>query len=140
MPLKEYLMSSPRDPRIGSVVYYDLDYAKDIVHAFIYDDISPEDYMKDHPVQKNDWYSQKVNYTPSTNNTSTDDDKKVEDPVDDTPVEDPTVTDPDTPVVDDPTVTDPDTPVVDDPTITDPDTPVVDDPTVPDTQDPTITQ
>ncbi len=130
MPLKEYLMSSPRDPRIGSVVYYDLDYAKDIVHAFIYDDISPEDYMKEHPVQKNDWYSQKVNYTPSTNNNTSDDDDDDDKP-DDTPNTEPGTETPDGTTPETPDGTTPETPDVVDPSTP----PSTDDPTTPPSTD-----
>ena len=56
MPQPEFLMSSPSG--YGSVVYYDFDYAKDLIHAFIYDDISPEDYIAANEIQKNDWYSE----------------------------------------------------------------------------------
>ncbi len=130
MPLKEYLMSSPRDPRIGSVVYYDLDYAKDIVHAFIYDDISPEDYMKDHPVQKNDWYSQKVGYIPPANNSGgKEEPDEPENPTPDDEPETPDGGDVTTP----PGTEDPTTPPAEDPTTP----PTTEDPlTPPATEDP----
>ena len=84
MPQQEFLMSSPSG--YGSVVYYDLDYAKNLIHAFIYDDISPESYMTAHGIKRNDWYPQmrwgtsgtkyddatiSSNKTPSTNNANT---------------------------------------------------------------------
>ena len=64
MPLQEYLMKSPGNPSLGSVVYYDLDFAKKVIHAFIYDDITPEQYIKTHEIEKNDWYSKESGWTP----------------------------------------------------------------------------
>ncbi|MBQ3816844.1 MAG: LCP family protein [Clostridia bacterium] len=57
IPLVEYQMSSKNLSGIGSCVYYDLDYAAKILHAFIYNNISPEDYMAQNGIEKNDWYS-----------------------------------------------------------------------------------
>lgn len=56
VPLAEYEMSGKNVPSVGSCVYYDIDYAEKIIHAFIYDDVSPEDYIKENGVEKNDWY------------------------------------------------------------------------------------
>lgn len=42
---------------LGSIVYYRLDYASDMLHAFIYDDILPEDYAKANPVDTTPWYA-----------------------------------------------------------------------------------
>lgn len=58
MPLSEYQMRSPNVPSLGSVVYYDLDFAKNLLHAFFYEDISPEEYVKTNGITKNDWFSQ----------------------------------------------------------------------------------
>ena len=58
MPLNEYQMKSPNIPRVGSTVYYDLDFAKNLLHAFFYEDVSPEDYVKQNGIGKNDWYAQ----------------------------------------------------------------------------------
>lgn len=55
MPQQEFLMNSPSG--YGSVVYYDLDFAKKLIHAFIYEDISPEDYIAANGIEKNDWYA-----------------------------------------------------------------------------------
>lgn len=57
IPLTEYQMASKSLSGIGSCVYYDLDYAAKILHAFVYEDISPEDYMELNGIEKNDWYS-----------------------------------------------------------------------------------
>jgi len=54
MPQEEFLMNSPGG--YGSVVYYDLDYAKELIHAFIYQGISPEDFIEENGVEKYDWY------------------------------------------------------------------------------------
>ena len=42
---------------VGSCIYYDIDYAKKLIHAFFYDDIKPEDYIEANGVEKNDWYA-----------------------------------------------------------------------------------
>lgn len=57
MPQKEFLMTAPQTSA-GSVVYYDIDFAKKLVHAFIYDDITPENYIAENGVEKNNWYAQ----------------------------------------------------------------------------------
>ena len=69
MPLNEYQMSSPNVPGVGSVVYYDLDFAKNLLHAFFYENISPEDYVKTNGITKNDWYGQ-IAGKPSSNEQS----------------------------------------------------------------------
>lgn len=42
---------------LGSVVYYNLDYAADMLHAFIYEDIAQADYMTANPPDNTPWYS-----------------------------------------------------------------------------------
>lgn len=80
MPQQEFLMSSPSGS-FGSVVYYDLDYAADVIHAMIYDDISVEDYVEANGIEKDNWYARIAGYssgsnkgttTPSTNTTTPD--------------------------------------------------------------------
>lgn len=56
VPLIEYTMKAPQTSA-GSIVYYDLDFAANIIHAFIYDNITPEEYIKSNGVSKNDWYA-----------------------------------------------------------------------------------
>ncbi len=51
VPLPDYQMPSK------SYVYYDLNYASKLIHAFLYDNISPEDYMETNGIEKNDWYA-----------------------------------------------------------------------------------
>ena len=41
----------------GSVVYYDLDYAKKIIHAMIYDNMTQEEYIEQNGIEKNKWYA-----------------------------------------------------------------------------------
>ena len=41
---------------LGSCKYYDLEYAGELLNAFLYDDIPFEDYMKDHKVRYNLWF------------------------------------------------------------------------------------
>lgn len=57
VPLTDYQMGSKSVKGYGSCVYYDLDYAAKIIKAFIYDDVTPEDYMKINGIEKNDWYA-----------------------------------------------------------------------------------
>lgn len=57
IPLTEYQMPSKSISGVGSCIYYDLDYAKKLIHAFFYDDIKPEDYIEANGVEKNDWYA-----------------------------------------------------------------------------------
>lgn len=72
MPLSEYQMKAPYNPMIGSCVYYDLDFAKNLLHAFFYDDITPEQYVETNGIAKNDWYAQMggTSYTPNKNPSS----------------------------------------------------------------------
>ncbi len=43
---------------LGSVVYYRLDYASDMLHAFIYDDIKTDDYIASNPPNTAPWYTE----------------------------------------------------------------------------------
>ncbi len=56
VPQNEFLMPQP-STNAGSVVYYDIEFAEKLIHAFIYDDISPEDYIAENGIQKNNWYA-----------------------------------------------------------------------------------
>ncbi len=42
---------------LGSVVYYNLDYAAAMLHAFVYDDIHPDTYVTTNPPDLTPWYS-----------------------------------------------------------------------------------
>ena len=55
VPEYSYLMTSPKTSA-GSVVYYDLNFAAKLIHAFIYDDITPNAYINKNGVEKNNWY------------------------------------------------------------------------------------
>lgn len=56
IPEYSYLMTSPKTSA-GSVVYYDLNFAAKLIHAFIYDNISPDTYIAKNGVEKNNWYA-----------------------------------------------------------------------------------
>lgn len=85
MPLSEYQMKSPNIARVGSVVYYDLEFAKNVLHAFFYDDITPEEYVEASGIGKNDWYAQRfgssgsLEPTTSSKNEQTESGSKVTD-------------------------------------------------------------
>lgn len=66
MPLDDYQMKAPYIPREGSTVYYDLEFAKNLLHAFFYEDVSPEEYVEKNGIGKNDWYAQ-ISGVPSGN-------------------------------------------------------------------------
>ena len=56
VPSQGYLMGKP-DTNAGSVVYYDLNFAAKLIHAFIYNDVTPEQYISLRGIEKRDWYS-----------------------------------------------------------------------------------
>ena len=102
LPQQEFLMPSPSG--YGSVVYYDLDFASKLIHAFFYDGITPEEYIETNGIQKNDWYREKHGYsdkgsasipqisgnassTPSTPSTSSEPSSSEETPSTSTPSE-----------------------------------------------------
>lgn len=71
VPQPEFVMTSPKGS-FGSVVYYDLDYVSDVIHAVIYDDVTIEDYVAENGIKKNDWYRKVAgNYSTVTNTPST---------------------------------------------------------------------
>ena len=55
VPFIEYTMPAPTTAH-GSIVYYDLEFAANIIHAFIYDNITPQKYIEANGISKNDWY------------------------------------------------------------------------------------
>jgi len=61
VPDYSYIMPSPKTSA-GSVVYYDLNFAAKLIHAFIYDDIRPETYIANNGIEKNNWYA--TGFTP----------------------------------------------------------------------------
>ncbi|MBQ6714609.1 MAG: LCP family protein [Clostridia bacterium] len=84
VPQPEFAMPSPSG-NFGSVVYYDLDYAGEVIHGVIYDDMTIEEYVAANKIEKNDWYRKVAgNYTvagssgtvstaPNTDNTVSED-------------------------------------------------------------------
>lgn len=57
VPDFKYLINAGYSVHGASCVYYNLDYAAKVTHAFIYDDVTPEEYMEQHGVDKSSWYS-----------------------------------------------------------------------------------
>lgn len=64
----------------GSVVYYDLGFAKEALHAFLYDGVTIEDYVKENGVGKNNWFgATKTNSTAENDKSSDDTASKTQD-------------------------------------------------------------
>ena len=57
-PEMDFLMPSPSGS-FGSVVYFDLNYASKVIKAIIYDDMTIEEYVAKHPIEKNNWYAKR---------------------------------------------------------------------------------
>lgn len=56
VPLTEYVINGGfADHGVGSTVYYNLEYAGKIIHAFIYDDMAPELYIEQNGIDKTRW-------------------------------------------------------------------------------------
>lgn len=56
IPLTEYIISGGFYDRTGnSTVYYNLEYAGKVLHAFIYDDMAPETFMEQNGIDKTRW-------------------------------------------------------------------------------------
>ena len=73
VPQHSYLINMGlRVPNYGSTVYFDLEFASKVINAFIYLDESQEDFLKNNPIEKNDWYDGPV-VTPSSNGSSSSD-------------------------------------------------------------------
>lgn len=73
VPQKEYVINEGLSiSYAGSVVYYDLEYAKKIIHAIIYDDVTQEEYIAQNGIEKNKWYTGSSNSSkPSSSNSNT---------------------------------------------------------------------
>lgn len=71
MPMDKYQMNAPSIRGVGSCVYYDLDFATDVIHAFIYDDVTPEEYVELNGIRKNDWYRKEHGGTTVTSKPTT---------------------------------------------------------------------
>lgn len=72
IPQHSYVMNGPAINRVGSYVYYNLDFASDIIHALIYDGISQDDYIKQNGVVKKGWYDGPVSNSSGSTTTSSD--------------------------------------------------------------------
>ncbi len=70
IPDFSYQMPSKSISGVGSCVYYDLNFASKLIHAFIYDDIKPEDYIAANGIEKNDWYAGATVKKPSSNSST----------------------------------------------------------------------
>ena len=55
IPQMNWTMPQPTSD-YGSILYYDLDFATEVMHAFIYEDIAPEEYVAKNGIKKNNWY------------------------------------------------------------------------------------
>ena len=56
IPQMEYIINADyREMTGSSTVYYNLDYAAKVLHAFVYDDIPPADYIAQNGVDKTPW-------------------------------------------------------------------------------------
>ncbi len=67
----EFLMTGPTG--YGSIIYYDLDYAANLIHGVIYDDMTMEEYIELNGIETNNWYkggSRKSSTTTSSSVTS----------------------------------------------------------------------
>ena len=56
VPQSDYVIPAPKISGVGSVVYYNLEFAQKIIHSFIYDDIKQEDYLKNNEIVRKGWY------------------------------------------------------------------------------------
>ena len=56
VPQMEWLMPF-NYPEFGSCVYFDMDYAKRAIHAIIYEDMTVDQFVEQHPVEKDDWFA-----------------------------------------------------------------------------------
>ena len=56
MPHSEYQISSVPSG-YGAVVYYDMEFAKNLIHAFIYEDMTFDEYTVVNGISKNSWYT-----------------------------------------------------------------------------------
>lgn len=57
IPSDEYIINEDFRETGTSTVYYNYEYAASIIHAFLYDGISPEDYMLINGINKTEWYN-----------------------------------------------------------------------------------
>ena len=55
VPQREYVINSGYSFHGASTVYYNVEYASKVMHAFIYDDIDPKTYMEQNGIDKTRW-------------------------------------------------------------------------------------
>ncbi len=77
IPQHSYTMTGPIISRVGSYVYYNLDFAADIIHAIIYEDMTQDEYIELNGVVKKGWYTGPVD---STSSSSTGTSSEVDEP------------------------------------------------------------
>ena len=56
IPQQKYVISG-MNVRGGATVYYSLEYAKDVLHAYIYDDMTYEEFKEKNGIDKTGWYN-----------------------------------------------------------------------------------
>ncbi|MBR7071072.1 MAG: LCP family protein [Clostridia bacterium] len=56
IPQNDYLMTPPTIKGVGSCVYFDLDFAKTLIHQYIYEEVTFDEYVAANGISKNDWY------------------------------------------------------------------------------------
>ncbi len=64
VPQSDYVITAPRIEGVGSTVYFNLDFAKDIIDAYIYQNIDQETYLETNDIVRTGWYTGPV-YVPS---------------------------------------------------------------------------
>ena len=69
MPADNWQMSVGTS-KYGSVLYFDKDYAKDALHAFLYDGVTFEEYAEKNGVGKTDWLGVRGKQSTDSGNTS----------------------------------------------------------------------
>lgn len=70
VPQSDYTITPPKISGVGSVVYYNLEFAQDIIHSYIYDGIEQEDYLATNEIVRKGWYKGPTVSSTSNNNTS----------------------------------------------------------------------
>ena len=75
VPQQSYTIAGPAINRVGSYVYYNLDFASDVIHAVIYEDYTQDQYLDEilasTPYAKKPWYTGPVSKPSSTGASST---------------------------------------------------------------------
>lgn len=111
VPLEPYMMSGLNIKGVGDCVYYDLSYASKILHAYFYENITPEDYIAQNGVEKNDWYRNETSGAGIISKPSTSTSNTSEPSIEEPEASEPSTSEPDVsnPDVSEPDVSNPDT-------------------------------